>query len=158
MSEPDSNPDAAADEENLPAADPRWFDLAPGAQLRIDKWLWHSRFHKSRALATAAVSGGHVQLNGERVKASRNLKVGDRVAVNRGGETVEGLVTGLPRRRGSAALMAASFTEDPLSLERREREAAFRKLHGGAMPHPDTKPDKRQRRQLQRLQWMDSDD
>lgn len=149
--------DEAAD-DNLPAADARWFDLAPGAQLRIDKWLWHSRFHKSRALATAAVSGGHVQLNGERVKASRNLKVGDRVAVNRGGETVEGIVTGLPLRRGPAPLMAAAFSEDPLSRERREREAAFRKLHGGAMPHPDTKPDKRQRRQLERLQWMDCDD
>jgi ribosome-associated heat shock protein Hsp15 len=158
MNEPDSGPDIVIDEEELPAADPRWFDLAPGAQLRIDKWLWHSRFHKSRALATAAVSGGHVQLNGERVKASRNLKVGDRVAVNRGGETVEGNVTGLPLRRGPALLMAAAFTEDPLSRERRQREATFRKLHGGAMPHPDTKPDKRQRRQLQRLQWMDSDD
>jgi ribosome-associated heat shock protein Hsp15 len=150
--------EALADEEDLPAADSRWFDLTPGAQLRIDKWLWHSRFHKSRALATTAVSGGHVQLNGERVKASRSLKVGDRVAVNRGGEMVEGHVTGLPLRRGPALLMAAAFAEDPLSRERREREAAFRKLHGGAMPHPDTKPDKRQRRQLQRLQWMDSDD
>lgn len=148
----------AADDEALPAQDARWFDLQPGAQLRIDKWLWHSRFHKSRVLATAAVSGGHVQLNGERVKASRSVKVGDRVAVNRGGETVEGTVTGLPLRRGPALLMAAAFTEDPLSRERREREAAFRKLHGGAMPHPETKPDKRQRRQLERLQWMDVDD
>ncbi len=152
------DPALADDEAELPAADARWFDLAPGAQLRIDKWLWHSRFHKSRALATAAVAGGHVQLNGERVKASRNLKVGDRVAVNRGGELVEGHVTGLPLRRGPAPLMAAAFAEDPSSRERREREAAFRKLHGGAMPHPDTKPDKRQRRQLGRLQWMDFDE
>jgi ribosome-associated heat shock protein Hsp15 len=154
----DEEAPAGPEDETLPAADARWFDLAPGSQLRIDKWLWHSRFHKSRALATAAVSGGHVQLNGERVKASRHLKVGDRVAVNRGGETVEGTVTGLPLRRGPAAVMGAAFSEDPLSRERREREAAFRKLHGGAMPHPDTKPDKRQRRQLGRLQWMDVDD
>ena len=140
-----------------PAPGSRWFDLAPGATLRIDKWLWHSRFHKSRALATAAVAGGHVQLNGERVKPSRALKVGDRIAVNRGGEAVEGVVTALPLRRGPAPAMAAAFSEDPASRERREREAAFRKLHGGPMPHPETRPDKRQRRQLERLQWMDED-
>ncbi len=137
--------------------DPRWFDTTPGASLRIDKWLWHARFHKSRALATAAVSGGHVQVNGERVKPARTVKPGDRVTVNRGGETVEGLVAGLPLRRGPAAVMAAAFSEDPASRERREREAAFRALHGGAMPHPATRPDKRQRRQLGRLQWMDTD-
>jgi len=137
--------------------DPRWFDLAPGATLRIDKWLWHARFHKTRALATAAVAGGHVQLDGERVKPARSVKVGDRIAVNRGGETVEGVVTGLPLRRGPAAVMVAAFAEDPASRERREREAAFRQLHGGPMPHPETRPDKRQRRQLGRLPWMEPD-
>ena len=137
--------------------DARWFDVSPGATLRIDKWLWHSRFHKSRALATAAVAGGHVQLNGERPKPARCVKVGDRIAVNRGGETVEGVVAGVPLRRGPAAEMAGAFIEDVASRERREREAAFRRLHGGPMPHPETRPDKRQRRQLERLQWMDED-
>ena len=137
--------------------DPRWYDLTPGASLRIDKWLWHARFHKSRALATAAVTGGHVQLNGERTKPARTVKAGDRIAVNRGGETVEGIVAGLPLRRGPATEMAAAFIEDESSRERREREAAFRKLHGGPMPHPETRPDKRQRRQLERLQWLDED-
>jgi ribosome-associated heat shock protein Hsp15 len=139
------------------ALNPRWFAADPGATLRIDKWLWHARFHRSRALATAAVAGGHVQLNGERVKPARLLRVGDRVTVNRGGESVEGTVTGLPLRRGPAAWMQAAFVEDPASRERREREAAFRQLHGGPMPHPETRPDKRQRRQLERLQWMDED-
>jgi ribosome-associated heat shock protein Hsp15 len=139
------------------ALDPRWFNLAPGATLRVDKWLWHSRFHKSRGVAADAVSAGHVQLNGERVKPARSVKVGDRLAVQREGETVEGVVTGLPVRRGPAVTMVNAFCEDVTSRERRAKEAALRKLYGGAMPHPETKPDKRQRRQLERLQWQDSD-
>ena len=41
--------------------------------LRIDKWLWCARFYKSRSQATAAVAGGLVHVNGERVKASRAM-------------------------------------------------------------------------------------
>ena len=51
----------------------------PGGGLRIDKWLWCTRFFKTRSVAQAAVEGGHVQVNGDRIKASRLVKVGDRL-------------------------------------------------------------------------------
>ena len=46
-------------------------------KLRIDKWLWAARFFKTRALASKAVDGGHVHVNGQRVKASRPIQIGD---------------------------------------------------------------------------------
>ena len=57
--------------------------------LRIDKWLWCARFFKSRSLAQQAVEGGHVQVNGERAKASRQVKVGDRLRITRERERFE---------------------------------------------------------------------
>ena len=54
-----------------------------GGDLRIDKWLWCARFFKTRSLAQAAVEGGHVQVNGERVKPSRHVRVGDRLRITR---------------------------------------------------------------------------
>ena len=58
--------------------------------LRIDKWLWCARFFKSGSLAQQAVEGGHVQVNGERAKASRQVKVGDRLRITRERERFEG--------------------------------------------------------------------
>ena len=77
--------------------------------LRIDKWLWCARFFKTRGLAQDAVDGGHVQVNGDRVKASRHVKVGDRLRINRERELFEIDVdrhpeASRPGRRGAAAL------------------------------------------------------
>ncbi|MCW9056350.1 MAG: RNA-binding S4 domain-containing protein, partial [Gammaproteobacteria bacterium] len=51
---------------------------------RLDKWLWAARFYKTRALATEAVSGGKVHLNGERVKPGRNIQQGDNLSITKG--------------------------------------------------------------------------
>jgi len=44
---------------------------------RIDRWLWHARLFRSRSLTTAAVKGGHVEVNGSRAKPSRLVAPGD---------------------------------------------------------------------------------
>lgn len=155
-------PTADDDDDDLPPAapdlDPRWLNAAPTATLRIDKWLWHARFFRSRALATDAVAKGRVELNGERVKASRSVKPGDRLAVSRGPDTVSGLVQAIPVRRGPASLMAGAFAEDAASQARRAAEVERRRKFGGASPAPDTRPTKQQRRQLARMHWQVPDE
>ncbi|HZF17661.1 MAG TPA: RNA-binding S4 domain-containing protein [Steroidobacteraceae bacterium] len=119
----------------------------PGA-LRIDKWLWHARFFKTRSLATAAVDGGRIHVNGARVKPAHAVRVGDRLEITREQESWDLRVRALPSRRGPAAGAAACYEESPESAARR----AERRLLGGAPPRPASRPDKRARRELLRLQ------
>jgi len=129
-------------------------DAAGGAgpsltdDLRIDKWLWCARFFKTRGLAQSAVEGGHVQVNGERVKPSRHVKIGDRIRITRERERFEVQVTGIPRRRGPGAEARLHYVESAESLAAREQARAFDRLSG---PVSDGRPGKRDRRDLLRL-------
>ena len=70
---------------------------------RIDKWLFHARFYRTRAMAQAAASGGKLRLNGVRVeKPAQLLKPGDVLTLGRGGEIVALRVLALAERRGPA--------------------------------------------------------
>lgn len=70
---------------------------------RIDKWLFHARFYRTRAMAQAAASAGKVRLNGVRVeKPAQQLKPGDILTLGRGGEVVALRVLALAERRGPA--------------------------------------------------------
>src|SRR5438477_831819 len=82
---------------------------ASSHRVRVDKWLWAARFYKTRSLATEAVEGGKVHVNGDRVKAARPLKEGDRVRVRRGTEEFDVVVTGLAEHRGTAAAAQALY-------------------------------------------------
>ena len=71
--------------------------------IRIDKWLWHARFHKTRSLAQAAAVKGHIRLNGRRIeKASAEVRIGDTLTVPRGKDVVVVRVLGCGIRRGPA--------------------------------------------------------
>ena len=121
---------------------------ARGEGLRVDKWLWCARFYKSRGLAQQAVEGGHVQVNGERVKASRLVRVGDRLRITREQERFEVDVAGIPSRRGPAPEARQHYTETAESAEARERAREFARL---SRPVPSGRPDKRERRDLRTL-------
>jgi len=116
--------------------------------LRLDKWLWCARFFKSRGLAHDAVEGGHVQVNGERVKASRHVRVGDRLRITRERERYEVEVTGIPARRGPASEARQHFLETPESEAAR---AHARELDRLTAPVASGRPDKRERRDLLRM-------
>ena len=118
---------------------------------RIDKWLWCARFYKSRSLASEAVAGGKVHVNGERVKPSRSLAVGDRLAITQGAVAREVVVRALPERRAPAAAAQTCYEETAQSIERRERLRQSQALAAAMTPRPDARPDKRERRLLQRL-------
>jgi ribosome-associated heat shock protein Hsp15 len=119
---------------------------------RLDKWLWHARFFKTRSLATAAINGGKVHLNAERVKPGHRVRVGDRLSISLQGIVAEFEVLGLPLRRGPAAEAQAQYLESPASAERRVRLREQLRLAQASRPRPDARPDKRDRRRLMRLQ------
>jgi ribosome-associated heat shock protein Hsp15 len=121
---------------------------SPAADLRIDKWLWCARFFRTRGLAQSAVEGGHVQVNGERVKPSRHVRIGDRIRITRERERFEVQVTGIPRRRGPGAEARLHYVESAESLAARAQARAFDRLSGEVS---DGRPDKRDRRDLLRL-------
>jgi ribosome-associated heat shock protein Hsp15 len=118
------------------------------ATLRIDKWLWCARFFKSRGLAQEAVEGGHVQVNGERVKASRQVRVGDRLRITRERERYEVEVLGIPARRGPATEARRHYLETP---ECEAARAHARELDRLSAPASAGRPDKRERRDLLRV-------
>ncbi|HME41388.1 MAG TPA: S4 domain-containing protein [Steroidobacteraceae bacterium] len=119
---------------------------------RLDKWLWHARFYKTRSLATAAINGGKVHLNAERVKPAHRVVVGDRISLNLQGVVAEFEVRGLPLRRGPALEAQACILETPASVERRAKLREQQRLAQISRPRPDARPDKRDRRRLMRLQ------
>ena len=119
---------------------------------RLDKWLWHARFFKTRSLATAAITGGKVHLNAERVKPAHRVRIGDHLSLSLQGMVAEFEVLGLPLRRGPAAEAQACFLETPASAERRAKLREQQRLAQVSRPRPDARPDKRDRRRLMRLQ------
>jgi ribosome-associated heat shock protein Hsp15 len=119
-----------------------------GASLRIDKWLWCARFFKTRGVAQQAVDGGHVQLNGDRIKASRQVKAGDRLLVTRERERFVIDVVSIPERRGPAAEARQHYRE---TAESEAARAAVREFNRLAGPVSTGRPDKRERRDLMRV-------
>jgi ribosome-associated heat shock protein Hsp15 len=119
---------------------------------RLDKWLMYARFYKTRSLATAAIAGGKVHLNGERVKPAHLVRPGDRISVSLQGIVAEFDVLGLPSRRGPAAEAATHYAETTASAERRVRLREQQRLAEQSRPRPEGRPDKRDRRRLMRLQ------
>jgi ribosome-associated heat shock protein Hsp15 len=118
--------------------------------LRIDRWLWCARFYKTRSAAADAVKGGHVQVNGQRAKPAREVKVGDRLAIVRNETEYEVSVTAIPARRGPASEAQACYVESEASIARRLAEAERRALAREAGDRAPTsgRPDKRTRRLL----------
>jgi ribosome-associated heat shock protein Hsp15 len=121
-------------------------------RLRIDRWLWCARFFKSRSAAAEAVRGGHVRLNGQRVKPAHAVKIGDalQIASSNGAER-DVAIAAIPKRRGPAPEAAASYVESPQSIERRRKAAEEAKARTAYLPPTAGKPDKRTRRLLLRV-------
>jgi ribosome-associated heat shock protein Hsp15 len=119
--------------------------------VRVDKWLWAARFYKTRALATEAVLGGHVQVNGVRVKPAKDVHVGDAMQIRIG--TLEWTidVRGLADRRGPATVARALYEERAESKELREQQALQRRLTNPIGADLGARPTKQDRRRLDAL-------
>ena len=133
------------------------------AGMRLDKWLWAARFYKTRAVAVESIDKGRVQVNGQAVKRSRELRVGDRVALRQGerGEIARELqVLALSGVRGPAPVAQQLYAETPASIAAREAAAKAR-VYQAEPAHAieQGRPTKRNRRDLADWQrWSASAD
>ena len=127
-------------------------------KVRIDKWLWAARFFKTRGLAKAAIEGGKVHMAGQRLKPSKDIKVGAALSIRQGWDEKEIIVDALSERRRGAPEAAALYSETEQSISKREKSADERKLLADTHPMPRQKPNKKQRRQIHRFNRKQSED
>ena len=118
---------------------------------RLDRWLWAARLFKTRALAAQAVDGGRVEVNEEKAKPAKAIRVGSLVRVRIGPYEYRLTVRALSVRRGSAADAAQLYEEEAASRERRERIAEQHRLAARMSGSRNERPSKRDRRELGRL-------
>ncbi len=116
--------------------------------IRLDKWLWATRFYKTRSIASKAVNGGRVHVNGQRVKAARIVRIGDCLNIKRGliEFTVNVLALSKYRRPASEARLLYEETEE--SMKAREESRETRKMVFAGYKAPGKRPSKRDRRKI----------
>jgi ribosome-associated heat shock protein Hsp15 len=121
-------------------------------RVRIDKWLWAARSFKTRSLATEAVDGGKVEVNGERAKPAKGIKPGDEVRLRVGPYEHVLMVRALGDRRGPASVAQTLFEETDASRAEREKLSAQLKLAPAAFVYEEKgRPTKKDRRELSRF-------
>ncbi len=120
-------------------------------KLRVDKWLWAARFFKTRSLAKAAIEGGKVHMEGQRLKVSKEICVGDKLQIRQGWDEKVVAVLALSNQRRGAPESQKLYEETTQSIEKREAEAVARKAAGGMIDRPLKRPTKKQRRQIHKF-------
>jgi ribosome-associated heat shock protein Hsp15 len=127
-------------------------------KLRIDKWLWAARFYKTRSLAVEEINKGRIHINDLEVKPSREVKVGDTVALRQGAVTRTLVVRGISSQRGPAPVAQQLYEETEESLALKAQAAEQRHLTSDpASSLEHGRPTKRDRRSLDKAQGKDWD-
>lgn len=120
------------------------------SSVRIDSWLWASRFFKTRSLAKSAIEGGKIQVDGSKAKPSKQVSAGQRLVISKGTETFEVVVLDVSAKRGPASVAQTLYQETPESIARRAERSADRKAaHLSVMP--GQRPSKKDRRDIARF-------
>ena len=131
--------------------DDRADSSAPTPGPRLDKWLWAARFFKTRSLAADAIAGGKVDVNGDKPKRARPVKVGDEIRIRSGQFEHHVVVRALSERRGSAAIASGLYEETTASREARERMSAQLRALAASGHYEAGRPTKKQRRDHSRF-------
>jgi ribosome-associated heat shock protein Hsp15 len=121
---------------------------------RLDTWLWAARFFKTRRLATEAISGGKVHLNGQRTKPSKDVRIGDELQISKTGYSWEINILGLNTKRRPAKEATLLYNEKEESFNRRQALIALNKDMNASAPQSE-RPNKKQRRQIHRFKQSD---
>jgi ribosome-associated heat shock protein Hsp15 len=114
----------------------------------MDKWLWATRFFKTRALAARACELGRIQSNGQPAKAARAVRIGDMLRVTNDGGDFQVQVLLLSEVRGPASVAQTLYRETEASRELRLKVAAERKAMKQFEELPAGRPSKRDRRKI----------
>lgn len=121
------------------------------SKMRLDKWLWAARFFKTRSLASEAIKGGKVHVDGQRVKPSKEIAIGSKLEITKEPYSWEVTVIALNVQRRPAKEAVLLYEETPESHQRRQQEVARRRASKEASGQPPRRPDKKQRRQIHRF-------
>lgn len=124
-------------------------------RLRLDRWLWAARFYKTRTLATEAIDGGKVEVNGEKPKRAHGVQPGDALRIRQGPYEFRITVRALAPRRGPPAEARALYEEEEASVARRAEVAGQLKAMAPLFRGDSGKPSKRDRRAIDRLRRRD---
>jgi ribosome-associated heat shock protein Hsp15 len=119
--------------------------------IRLDKWLWAARFFKTRPLATEAVSGGKVHLNGNRVKPGKVVSIGDKLKIQQGAYAYDVSVLGINDKRRPAREARLLYEESEPSIAAREKLAEMQRLASVGKQSSGRKPSKQERGKIIRF-------
>lgn len=121
--------------------------------VRLDKWLWAARFYKTRSIAKEMIEGGKVHYNGQRTKPSKIVEVGAKLKLRQGSDEKTVIIQAISQQRRSASEAQYLYLETQQSIIKRENIARARKDGSLTMPHPDRRPDKKERRNLIKFKY-----
>ncbi len=124
-------------------------ETAPG--LRLDKWLWHARFFKTRSLASQAIEAGRVRFNGDAAKPAKEVRLDDLLMIRNGEVVWEVRVRKLSDVRASAGIAQTLYAETEASMIARAKQAEARRLYREPADAIKGRPTKRDRRELDRV-------
>jgi len=125
--------------------------MANSEKVRLDKWLWAARFYKTRAIAKGAIEGGKVHYDGQRCKVSKTVDVGAEITLRQGFDEKTVVVKAISDQRKGAPQAQALYDETVDSIKKRMDEAERRRIMKSSMLTPDHKPNKKERRDMQRF-------
>ena len=120
-------------------------------EVRLDKWLWAARFYKTRAIAREMIEGGKVHYNGKRSKPGKVVELNAELTLRQGNDERTVVVADISAQRRPASEAQQLYRETDASIEKREKMAQARKMNALTMPHPDRRPDKKERRDLMKF-------
>jgi len=125
--------------------------------MRLDKWLWCSRFYKTRALAASAIKGNKVSVNNLATKSAKNIKIGDNIKISKSPYQYTITTLKLAHNRLSASQAALLYEEDKESIQIREELEKQIKADSVSFPKTRGRPSKRDRRNIIRFTRKTSD-
>lgn len=120
-------------------------------RVRLDKWLWAARFFRTRAKARAAIEGGKVECEGQRAKPAREIAPGTMLKIRQGFDEMVVRVIDVSATRRGAPEARTLYEETPGSMAAREEEAVRRRARREAVEFPSGRPERRDRRELERI-------